>query len=121
MLICPAHHRAVHEVGYTIEALGQVRFAVYRPGGMRLPETGLPVDIGGAPLAEPALDGLAITWAGERLDVNMLVQALAANTITAAGHVLSSVPSDELSATLREAAGWPLDTSPRQREEMNVA
>lgn len=109
VLICPAHHRAVHEVGYTIEALGQGRFAFYRPGGMRLPEAGPPVDIGSsAPLAEPALDPHTITWAGERLDVDMLVQALAANTINASGRDLSGVPHDELSGALREAAQWPM-------------
>lgn len=107
-LLCPTHHRAVHEVGYTIEALGQGRFAFYRPGGMRLPDTGPPVDIGGDPLAEPSHNGHAITWAGERLDIGMLVQALAANTINAAGHSLSTIPNSELSATLREAAQWPL-------------
>jgi hypothetical protein len=110
VLVCPAHHRAVHEVGYTIEALGEGRVAFYRPGGMRLPATGPPVDISSAPLAAPALDPHTITWAGERLDVDMLVQALAANTINAAGHDLSSVPHDELSGVLREAAQWPLVT-----------
>jgi hypothetical protein len=108
LLICPAHHRAVHEVGYTIATLGDGRFAFHRPDGVRLPETGPPVDIAGFPLAEPGLDGHAITWAGERLDINLLVHALAANTINAAGHNLSTISDAELSATLREAAQWPL-------------
>ena len=114
LLICPAHHRAVHEVGYTIEALGHGRFTFHRPGGRRLPETGLPVDVAGVPLAEPALDVHAITWAGERLDVDMLVQALAANTINAAGRNLSAVPNDELPGALRDAAQWPLVTVRRR-------
>jgi hypothetical protein len=112
LLICPAHHRAVHEVGYTIAPLGDGRFAFDRPDGVRLPETGPPVDIGNSgPLAEPTLDPHTITWAGERLDVDMLVQALAANTINAAGHDLMSVSDGDLAATLRASAHWPLDTA----------
>jgi hypothetical protein len=79
---------------------------------VRLPETGTPVDIAGVPLAEPALDGDAITWGGERLDVDMLVHALAANTINAAGHDLMTVPDRDVAATLRVSAEWPLDTTP---------
>jgi hypothetical protein len=112
LLICPAHHRAVHEVGYTIAALGGGRFVFHRPDGVRLPETGTPVDIAGVPLAEPALDCDAITWGGERLDVDMLVHALAANTINAAGHDLMTVPDRDVAATLRVSAEWPLDTTP---------
>ena len=33
VFICPAHHRAVHEVGYTIAARGAGRFAFYRRTG----------------------------------------------------------------------------------------
>ena len=107
LLICPAHHRAVHEVGYTIATLGDGRFAFYRPDGARLPETGPPVDVGSASTPLHGIDAHAITWAGERLDVDMLVQALAANTINAAGRDLSAVPHDELPGALREAAQWP--------------
>ena len=86
VLIClGADHRAVHEVGYTIEALGEGRFAFYRPGGMRLPRPDPRSTSPATRLAEPALDPHSITCAGERLDVDMLVQALAANTINAAG------------------------------------
>ena len=31
ILVCPTHHRAVHEVGYTVRALGDGRFAFARP------------------------------------------------------------------------------------------
>ena len=121
LLVCPAHHRAVHEVGYTIQTLGQGRFAFHRPDGRRLPETGLPVELGGGRLAEPALDGHAITWAGERLDVDMLVQALAANTINAAGRDLMAVPHEELSGALREAAQWPLVARPPKTGALTAA
>jgi hypothetical protein len=116
LLICPAHHRAVHEVGYTIATFGDGRFAFYRPDGVRLPETAPPVDVGRVSPPLHSVDSHTISpiWAGERLDIDMLVQALAANTINASGRDLSTVAHDELSAALREAAQWPLVTrSPR--------
>jgi hypothetical protein len=123
VLLCPAHHRAVHEVGYTIEALGQGRFLFHRPDGGLLPETGPPVDLRNASLPLRPVDSSTFgpTWAGERLDINQLVQALAANTINAAAHNLLSVPDGERAATLRESAGWPLDTSRPKDRSLSAA
>ncbi len=85
MLLCRRHHRAVHEGGYTAEATADphepVRFR--RPDGTLL----------GDPCELPATDravvdenrrlGLDIdhvtavpTWAGERLDLGLCVDAL---------------------------------------------
>ena len=92
--------------------LGDGRFAFYRPDGARLPDTGPPVDIGSAAPSSHPIDGHTSgpTWAGERLDIGMLLHALAANTINACGRDLSAVPHDELSGALRAAAQWPLVT-----------
>ena len=38
VLFCPSHHRAVHEVGYTVVALGGGRFRFYTPDGREIPE-----------------------------------------------------------------------------------
>ena len=102
----------MHEVGYTIAALGGGRFAFHRPDGVRLPESRPPVDIGSSSPNSRPIDGHTSgpTWAGERLDIDMLVHTLAANTINASGRDLSAVPHDELSGALREAAQWPLAT-----------
>ena len=123
VLICPAHHRAVHEVGYTIAALGSGRFVFYRPDGKSLPVTGPPVDLDDRQLTDRPVDDTTITptWAGERLDVGMLISALSANTINAAGHDLMTIPDSELSAVLRESARWPFDTGPSRRRAATAA
>ena len=114
VLVCPAHHRAVHEVGYTIAALGNGRFVFHRPDGAALPDTGPPSDLESRELTEQPIDDTTIapTWAGQRLDIGMLIGALAANTINAAGHNLMTIPNHDLPATLREAAQWPFDNRP---------
>jgi len=111
VLICPAHHRAVHDVGYTIAALGAGRFVFHRPDGAALPETGPPADPDKNEHTHWHVDDTTIapTWAGERLDLDMLIGALAANTINNAGHHLVSIPNTHLPATLRDAAQWPFD------------
>ena len=44
--------------------------------------------------------------------MEMLIGALASNTINGAGHDLITIPNADLAATLREAAQWPLDPNP---------
>ena len=45
VLLCPTHHRSVHEVGYLAVALGHGRFTFHRPDGSVIP------DVGDAPCA----------------------------------------------------------------------
>ena len=90
VLLCPTHHRAVHEVGYMVDALGEGRFAFRRPDGRLLPAAHAdPVDRSES-LTNAAVepDALVPTWGGERLDLDLLIGGLASNLITATGRHL---------------------------------
>jgi hypothetical protein len=116
ILLCPAHHRAVHEVGYTVRVLGDGTFSFARPDGTPVPETpqleplptrpnpftGAPM-VGRAPWRMPEP-----TWGGEHLDLAHLIDGMAANYIIASGRHLPDVPVDDLSRAVREATGWPM-------------
>lgn len=110
VLVCPTHHRAVHEVGYQVTAHGEGRFSFTTPDGIRLTATGQIVD--------PASDDAVVvdirspyhplpTWGGERLDLRLLVDTMVANTLITSGHRLPDVPLSEMPRLLREATGWP--------------
>ncbi|MBW3549024.1 MAG: HNH endonuclease, partial [Actinobacteria bacterium] len=85
-LLCRRHHRAVHEGGYTAEATADphdpVRFR--RPDGTVIPDhPGLPATEPRAVVDHNRRLGLDIdhltampTWAGERLDLDLCVDAL---------------------------------------------
>ena len=129
ILLCPSHHRAVHEVGYTVRALGDGRFAFTRPDGTPVSETPQleplptrPNPFTGAPMVGPSrLRMPEPTWGGEQLDLAHLIDGMAANYIIATGRHLPDVPMDDLSRTVREATGWPMtadrsgDRSPGDR------
>lgn len=110
VLVCPTHHRAVHEVGYHVTAHGEGRFSFTTPDGRSLTATGQIVD--------PASDDAVVvdirspyhplpTWGGERLDLRLLVDTMVANTLITSGHRLPDVPLSEMPRLLREATGWP--------------
>ena len=114
--VCPTHHRAVHELGYEVRALGDGRFAWFRPDGRRVPDAPRP---GERPLdggtdqtghrSVPAVEPTAIvpTWGGERIDLHHLLGGMAANLINATGRRLTDIPDSEIDDLLRQAAGWP--------------
>jgi hypothetical protein len=116
ILLCPTHHRAVHEVGYAVRALGDGKFSFARPDGTPVPEspqveplptrpnpfTGAPV-VALAPWRMPEP-----TWGGEHLDLTHLIDGMAANYIIASGRHLPDGPVDDLSRAVREATGWPM-------------
>jgi hypothetical protein len=114
VLYCPSHHRAVHELGYQVRALGGGRFAFFRPDGRPIESNpdlgpvGVSADIDadhgtGAPWQTPVP-----AWGGERLDLRLLIDALVANTVTSSGRLLPEVPVADIPGVLREAVGWPL-------------
>jgi hypothetical protein len=110
--LCPTHHRAVHELGYCVRALGDVRFAWFRPDGRRIPDVPgpgeLPLDEAGTSTVT-GVDPTAIvpTWGGEHIDLHHLLGGMAANLLNSTGRRLTDVPDCELDALLRQAAGWP--------------
>jgi hypothetical protein len=116
ILLCPAHHRAVHEVGYTVRALGDGRFAFTRPDSTPVPETPQleplptrPNPFTGAPMVGRSRWRMPeSTWGGEHLDLAHLIDGMAANYINATSRRLPDVPVDDLSRTVREATGWPM-------------
>src|SRR6476646_8717967 len=116
LLLCPTHHRAVHEVGYTVRALGNGTFSFARPDGTPVPETPQvePLPTRPNPFTGAPMVGLAPwrmpepTWGGEHLDLAHLIDGMAANYINASGRHLPDVPVDELSRTVRETTGWPM-------------
>ena len=112
MLLCPAHHRAVHEVGYQVTAHGAGRFSFATPDGQGLDATGQIADHTSAtevvtPLLGPYRPMPFPTWGGERLDLRLLVDTMVANTLITAGHPLPDTPLDQMPRLLREATGWP--------------
>ena len=119
VLLCPTHHRAVHEVGYRVDALGEGRFRFFRPDGRPLPGSGrlVPVNLDSAgsvsAATEPMITPTTIqpTWGGERLDLGLLIGGLADGVMVRSGVRLMDVPVSELDGTLRAAAQWPPDRS----------
>lgn len=117
VLVCPTHHRAVHEIGYAVVALGNGRFAWRRPTGDAIPDApDSAVDQGGK---AGELTGAAVTpdtgvptWGGDPLDLDHIIGGLAANALNRAGHRLADVPYPDLDPALRAAVGWPEPTSP---------
>jgi hypothetical protein len=112
VLLCPSHHRAVHEVGYTVVALGAGRFRFGTPAGRQLPETWRTTASGvRESLPRPPVQVAARrhpTWGGERLDLRLLIDAMVANTVLASGHRPPDVPVSEIPRLVREAVGWPM-------------
>jgi hypothetical protein len=113
VLVCPTHHRAVHELGYLVAALGRGRFAFYRPDGSRLPDVGQQRTVPQAELSHVVVtpDTIAPAWGGERLDLDLVIGGLAGNVLGRAGHRMADVPYPDLDDTLRRAAQWPLTES----------
>ncbi len=116
ILLCPSHHRAVHEVGYSVRALGDGMFSFARPDGTPVPETPQvePLPTRPNPFTGAPMVGLAPrrmpepTWGGEHLDLAHLIDGMADNYIIASGRHLPDLPVDRLSRTVREATGWPM-------------
>ena len=114
VLLCPTHHRAVHELGYQVHAIGTGRIAWYRPDGRPIP-----VSPSGELLLEPdqsdpatgtvvlAAAAITPTWGGEHIDLDHLLGGLAANLLIRDGHKPADIPNADLDATLRHAARWP--------------
>ena len=114
--VCPVHHRAVHELGYDVRALGDGHFAWFRPDGQRIadaPRPGeLPMESGAAtedarPVSPVEPTAIVPTWGGERIDLHHLLGGMAANLITATGRRLADIPDSQLDELLRQAAGRP--------------
>src|SRR5437667_222156 len=97
-LLCPRHHRAVHEEGYQLDRQpdGELRFR--RPDGRPLPEVPPPLEVLGDPVkilrAQHDAEGLVLHartttpgWLGERLDVGWAIGVLhpLARSLRAAG------------------------------------
>jgi hypothetical protein len=134
VLLCPAHHRAVHEVGYQVIPHGYGRFSFRTPTGQRLTRTGHiadpdlderhETDVETSPFTGDVLHQPTRyqptprpTWGGERLDLRLLVDGMVANTLIAAGHYLPDTPLDQMPRLLREATGWPRTPGwPRRRD-----
>lgn len=112
VLLCPAHHRAVHEIGYTVRGHGRGRFSFFRPDGRRLePAPQLCAD-GAPPPTTVAVEPTSIqpTWGGERLDLGLLIWAMSSNALIRDGHNLLTLSDRELPAALRAAVQWPPGT-----------
>jgi len=113
--LCPAHHLAVHELGYIVRALGRGRFAWRQPDGTEIPtvpEVGAGAGFEGSQRAPSGHrrsrtdpPSLQPTWGGEHLDLDHLLTGWAANLLNAAGHRLPDLRGDQLDVALREAAG----------------
>jgi len=114
VLLCPTHHRAVHELGYVVVALGQGRFAVHRPDGSVLPEGGnTGLDVSGRLTAATVTETTIVpTWGGGRLDLDHVIGGLAANTLARSGHRLADIPYPDLDPALRGAAQWAEPPTP---------
>src|SRR5213594_1651482 len=86
-LLCPRHHRAVHEEGYQLDRQpdGELRFR--HPDGRPLPEVPTPLEVLGDPVkilrAQHDAEGLVLhartaapVWVGERLDAGWAIDVL---------------------------------------------
>jgi hypothetical protein len=108
VLLCPTHHRAVHEVGYDVRALGGGRFSFHRPGGERIASAPSdPADGDALPAPDATPDTIAPTWGGDRLDLDHLIGGMAGDLLLMAGHRLTDIPYPALDLALRAAAAWP--------------
>jgi len=119
--LCPAHHLAVHELGYGVTALGGGRFAWHRPDGQQISPAPATDDdattapSSPAPLSEPVAAAgdpagwprIVPTWGGQRIDLDHLLGGMAANLLNDDGHRLADLPDDARAEALRTAAGWP--------------
>jgi len=114
VLLCPNHHRAVHELGYLVLARGQGRFTFHRPDGERLPESGSVAADPSVELTSVSVTPTTIepTWGGGRLDLDHVIGGLGANALTRAGHRLADIPYPDLDPALRRAVQWPEPPNP---------
>lgn len=114
VLVCPTHHRAVHELGYVVLALGEGRFTFHRPDGQRLPESGSVAADPSGELTPVSVLPTTIepTWGGERLDLDHVIGGLGANALALAGHRLADIPYPDLDPALRAAVQWPEPSAP---------
>lgn len=114
VLLCPTHHRAVHEIGFDVRALGAGRFAWRTPAGQSIPQVPHAVADPVTPLTSVAVtpDTIAPTWGGEALDLSHLIDGMASNLLTRAGHRLADVPYPDLDPAVRAADQWPEPVTP---------
>jgi hypothetical protein len=75
-------------------------------------------------MAAPALadpsgvgDSLVPTWGGERLDLGLLIGAMADNLLVEAGYDLPTTPTRDIPAALRSAAEWPMRVEQRRHRD----
>ena len=107
--LCPTHHRAVHEIGYSVTATGDGRFRFRRPDGRELdPTDGMSDDGSARPVSAGPIEP---TWGGERLDLQNLITGMAGNLLIGSGVRLLELRGDEMDVALRRAAGWPFETT----------
>jgi len=107
VLLCPTHHRAVHELGYGATALGGGRFRFTTPTGQEIPPVGL---IRAEGIANPYRTGsIEPLWGGERLDLDWLISGLAGSLLVRSGRIPMDIPTRDLDQALRDAAGWPVN------------
>ena len=119
VLICPSHHRAVHEVGYGVVSRGGGSFAFTDPLGAPVLAVAVPLprrpspfdadydgDDGNDP--QPWRKPPMPTWGGERLDLGHLINGMVDNTVNRSGHSLMDTPMKDIRGILRQATGWPL-------------
>jgi hypothetical protein len=126
VLLCSAHHRAVHEIGYSITNLGRGCFVFLRPDGREVPD---PTEQGRAAASDDGLcdtsyddpNSIVPTWGGERLDLRLLISGMAANVLIDGGYSLPDTPSRDLPSALRAAAEWPMKVERRRDRERQVA
>lgn len=125
VLVCPSHHRALHEVGYGIRALGDGVFAFSTPAGDPVTPVGEPLpappqwtfgdddthdtdDTDDRPRRRPWVTPPLPAWGGQPMDLGHLIDGMVANTVNATGRLLPTVALTEIPAILRQATGWPL-------------
>jgi len=107
VLLCPTHHRAVHELGYGVTALGAGRFRFTTPTGQEIPPVGL---IRAEGVANPYRTGsIEPLWGGERLDLDWLISGMAGSLLVRSGRIPIDIPTRDLDQALRDAAGWPVN------------
>jgi hypothetical protein len=127
VLLCSAHHRAVHEIGYSITNLGRGCFVFLRPDGRVVPDPAEQARPAGSHAADtqdrPYVDPRSIvpTWGGERLDLRLLISGMAANVLIDGGYSLPDTPSRDMPAALRAAAEWPMKVERRRDRERQAA